>query len=89
MKKVKFLRNFSPRKKGQVVNIDSKLADYYISIGVAVAVAANVKKESDCEGCNEAEQLKKDLATAKKEITQLKKELKEAKQPEAKQPEAK
>lgn len=51
MKKVKFIRDFSPRKKGAIVELDVKLADYYISIGVAVSTEEDLKEVAECSDC--------------------------------------
>lgn len=43
--KVKFLRNYTPRKKGEVVELESRLADWYISNGIAVVY----KCDGECD----------------------------------------
>lgn len=42
--KIKFKTDYSPRKKGEVAELETKLANYYLSIGVA---------EIPCEGCED------------------------------------
>lgn len=42
--KIKFKADYSPRKKGEVVELETKLANYYLTIGVA---------ETPCEGCED------------------------------------
>lgn len=55
MIKVKFLNNFSPRVKGEVVELETKLANYYISLGVAESCKCKkgAKPCSDCEKAKE------------------------------------
>lgn len=49
--KIKFRTNHFPRKKGEVVELETKLANYYLSIGVAEIPCADCKEKpcSDCE----------------------------------------
>ncbi len=51
--KIKFKRDYSPRKKGEVVELEEKLANYYLSISIAEIPCA------DCEDkpCTECEKL--------------------------------
>ena len=51
--KIKFKRDYSPRKKGEVVELEEKLANYYLSISVAEIPC------TDCEDkpCTECEKL--------------------------------
>jgi hypothetical protein len=62
--KIVFKTAYFPRKKGEVAELDTKLADYYLSIGVAEMPC------SECEGkpCSECEELAK--ANAEKSITE-------------------
>jgi len=42
--KIVFKTDYSPRKKGEVAELDAKLANHYLSIGVA---------ELPCSGCGD------------------------------------
>ena len=49
--KIKFRTDYSPRKKGEVAELETKLANYYLSIGVAEIPCTDCKEKpcSDCE----------------------------------------
>ena len=74
MVKVKFIRDYHPRKKGEVVELEQKLADYYINN--AVAVLDGVKKAPKESGCSECEEKAKKAANAlEAKITELQEDL--------------
>ena len=49
--KIKFRTDYSPRKNGDVVELETKLANHYLSIGVAEIPCTDCKEKpcSDCE----------------------------------------
>lgn len=49
--KLKFKTNYFPRKKGEVVELETKLAEYYLSIGVA-ELACTECKDKPCSECD-------------------------------------
>lgn len=55
--KIRFIRDYSPRKKGEVVEFktkeDSRVAEHYISLGVAVDAEQKSKEPASSEGCEE------------------------------------
>lgn len=51
--KIKFTVNYSPRKKGEVAELEAKLANHYISTGVAKLAEAK-DKVGLCKGCGDA-----------------------------------
>lgn len=54
MKKIKFLNNYSPRVKGEVVELEDKLANHYLSIGVAKVCGCGDKTAKPCSDCEKA-----------------------------------
>ena len=79
--KIKFIRDYSPRKKGEVAELETSLAEFYLNNDIAELNGASAKNKGGCEGCNEVDQLKKDLAAANKTIKTLKLEIVAAKKP--------
>lgn len=65
--KVKFLKNYSPRKAGEVVDLDKKVADFYLSlVGIAKLACEDCTEGvgKPCKGCEEhADAQKKNKAT--------------------------
>jgi hypothetical protein len=49
---IKFKRDFSPRKRGEIAELETKLADYYLSIGVAELPCNGCDDKKPCEDCN-------------------------------------
>lgn len=66
MLKVKFKNNYSPRIKGEVVELENKLAEYYLSIGVAEIACTDCTDAKPCVGCNELIEEPKEKPKAKK-----------------------
>lgn len=54
--KIKFKTDYSPRKKGEVAELETKLANHYLSIGVAEipCTGCDEKPCSECEKLNKA-----------------------------------
>lgn len=77
MKKVKFLKDYSPRKKDEIVEIEKKLADWYISNGLAEEYDCKCEegKEgcSDCEKHAKSKQVSKEVEEVKPKRTRKKK----------------
>lgn len=75
--KIKFRTDYSPRKKGEVAELETKLANHYLSIGVAEIFGLEIEEKacSDCETLakenvileneNELKQTKKTIKTKK------------------------
>lgn len=61
--KIKFKTNYSPRKKGEVAELETKLANYYLSIGVAEIPCSGCKEKP----CSECEKLAKTETTSESE----------------------
>ena len=52
--KITFIRNYSPRKKGEVVLLQKSLAEFYVNNDIAEItkeISEKAKKE-ECIGCN-------------------------------------
>jgi len=58
MTKVKFLRNYTPRKKGEVAELEDSLAHFYLSGGIAELADAKAKV-GECKDCNKKKKAKK------------------------------
>lgn len=68
MLKIKFKTDYSPRIKGEVVELENKLAEYYLSIGVAEIPCTDCPDSEPCVGCNELiEDTKKEVKVKKGE----------------------
>jgi hypothetical protein len=66
---VKFLRNYTPRKSGEVVELEKRVAEFYLSLGVAVEHTCECKegKDEQCKDCNKAsEPIKKNKQSINK-----------------------
>lgn len=68
---IKMTQNYTPRKFGEVVTLDERVAEYYFNIGVAVP-HDSTKEEckegcQDCEDCNKASVIQAD--SKKKKVT--------------------
>ena len=70
--KVKFLKDYLPRKKNEVKELERTVAEFYLNNGIAELTGVSAKDKGGCQGCNEVEQLKKDLAAANATIKTLK-----------------
>lgn len=72
-----FVKDFAPREKGDKVKLDKKLAEHYLSIGVAIAPNAKTKEDCGCakKSLKLAETLKAENETLKAENLALKEKL--------------
>lgn len=68
--KIKFTKNYTPRKKGEVVELEAKVAEFYLNNGVA-EISGETEKKGGCEGCNKTEKLEVELNELK-ELYELK-----------------
>lgn len=57
--KIKFKTDYSPRKKGEVAELETKLANHYLSIGVA-EIPCSGCKDKPCSECDKL--IESDLA---------------------------
>lgn len=66
--KVKFLKNYSPRKKGETTELESKLAEWYVANNIAEIhdCKCNDKTEEKCSDCEEQAKSKTVKITTKK-----------------------
>ena len=69
--KIRFTRDYAPRKKGEVKSLETQLAEFYLNNGVAELADSSAKDKSGCQGCNEVETLKAELEAANKKIAEL------------------
>lgn len=69
--KIRFTRDYAPRKKGEVKSLETQLAEFYLNNGVAELAELSAKDKGGCQGCNEVETLKAELETANKKIAEL------------------
>jgi hypothetical protein len=54
MKKIKFIKDWNPRKKDEVIETDNKIADWYIANGLATeGCGCDENKEDKCTDCEE------------------------------------
>ena len=69
--KIKFIRDYAPRKKGEVKSLKTQLAEFYLNNGVAELADSSSKDKGGCQGCNEVEKVKAELKAANKKIAEL------------------
>jgi predicted nucleic acid-binding Zn-ribbon protein len=64
--KVKFVKNYTPRKKGEVKELENKLADFYLQNGIAEVVTKETEtdEKSGCADCEKSTQVAQELAKA-------------------------
>lgn len=62
--KITFKRDFSPRKKGETAELETKLAEYYLSIGVAELPCTGCDDAKPCEKCNETKKESTEVSDA-------------------------
>tara|TARA_R110000851_G_scaffold196195_1_gene347033 strand:- start:544 stop:765 length:222 start_codon:yes stop_codon:yes gene_type:complete len=73
MIKLKFINSYSPRVKGEVVELENKLAEYYLSIGVAKVCGCGDAKAKPCSDCEKVKEVKEIVEPTKKAIKKSKK----------------
>ena len=63
--KIKFTRDYAPRKKGEVADVEPKVAQFYIDNGIAFENGVKPKKT----GCSDCEEKAKAKDTQIEELT--------------------
>jgi uncharacterized protein YPO0396 len=68
--KIKFLKDYAPRKKGEVKELDTKLAEFYLNNGIAELAVneSETEDKSGCADCEKSAQVAADLATANESL---------------------
>ncbi len=69
-KTIQFKRDFSPRKKGETAELETKLADYYLSIGVAELPCSGCDDKKPCVKCNENNEVEQPKESNTEEVEQ-------------------
>ncbi|WP_407277364.1 hypothetical protein R5O20_02710 [Tenacibaculum maritimum] len=62
--KIKFLKDYSPRKEGEVKELEEKLAEFYLNNGIAELADEYTVDNGGCEDCNKSKQTVEELAKA-------------------------
>lgn len=66
MKKIIFNTNYSPHKLGDKVELENKLANHYLSLGVARECGCGSKKAKPCSDCEKKSKVVAEVKTEKK-----------------------